>query len=42
MAYKTLAKLLDKQSVSDLNMWIVLKTNVLHFQMVVYGLFDPY
>ena len=41
MAYKTLAKLLDQQSVSDLNMWIVLKINVPHYQMVVYGLYNP-
>ena len=38
MAYVTLAKLLNQKCVSDLYIWIVLKINVLHFQMVVYGL----
>ena len=41
MAYITLTKLLDQQSVSDRNQWIVLKTNVIQFQMVVYGLYNP-
>ena len=38
MAYLTHTKLLDQRRVSDINMEILLKTNVLHFQMVVYGL----
>ena len=41
MAYITLTKLLDQHCVSDHNMGILLKTNVLHFQMVAYGLYNP-
>ena len=39
MAYIILTKLLDQQCVSELNMGILLKTNVLHFQMVLHGLY---
>ena len=42
MAYITLTKLFDQQCVSDRNLCIVLKTNVLHVQMVVYGIYNPY
>ena len=41
MSYISLAKLFDQQCVSDLIISIVLNTNVLHIQMVVYGLCNP-
>ena len=42
MAYVTLAKLLDQQCVSDLNMGIVLKTSVHHVQMMIYVRCNPH
>ena len=41
MAYMTHAKILDQHRVSDLNMGILLKTNLLRIQMAVYGFYNP-
>ena len=37
MAYVTNIKLLDQHRVSDINMEILLKTNLFHIQMALYG-----